>query len=103
MSETSAKQQILCAVYTSDKAEETYLYVEQELGFERVPEDLKSRFPNPRLVTQFKLFPERKLARANPVNVIQSIRDNGYYLQLPPKKDAHLAPVADRNEKLPRH
>lgn len=93
---------ILCAVYKTSSADEMYLFVDGREGMERVPAELKAKFSAPQLVTQFKLTPDRKLARADAARVIADIQTQGYYLQMPPPKDAHLAIVADRNDKLPR-
>lgn len=98
----SDKNYILCAVYTSKKADETYIFVDQGEGMTRVPEALLARFPEPKLVTQFKLSEDRKLARANAQEVLASIAEKGFYLQMPPPKDAHLQALADRNDLLPR-
>lgn len=93
---------ILCAVYKTRSLEETYIFVDHQEGMDRVPEALKARFPEPQLVTRFKLTEDRQLARADASVVMASIKDQGYYLQMPPPKDAHLSAVAERNEKLPR-
>lgn len=92
----------LCAVFKSEALEETYLFVDQKDGLERVPEELISRFPSPVLVTQFELFPERKLARADAKKVIASLEEVGYYLQMPPSKDEQLVAVSSKNELLSR-
>lgn len=98
----SEKDFILCAVYTSKKSDETYIFVDQKEGMAPVPEELLARFPEPRLVTTFKLSPDRKLARAEAPKVLASIREQGFYLQMPPPKDAHLQTIGDRNDLLPR-
>ena len=96
----SSEDWILCQVYKSGPNEETYLFVDREQGLELLPEELKSRFQKPIPVTQFKLAPDRKMARANPVAVIQAIRKNGFYLQLPPAKDPSLMAMVAKNDKL---
>lgn len=92
---------ILCQVYKSSPNDETYLFIDRDDGLESIPDALKSRFQKPILVTQFKLTPDRKMARAEAPNVMQSIRDQGFYLQLPPPKDTQLAAMAAKNDKLP--
>lgn len=97
----SSNDLILCQVYKSGPHEETYLFVDRDKGLDEVPDELKARFQNPILVTQFKLTADRKMARANAATVIESIREQGFYLQLPPPKDPHLAAITARNDKLP--
>jgi len=60
------------------------------------------KFPNPQLVTTFKLSPDRKMARVDAARVLQAIREQGYFLQMPPPKDAHLAVISAKNEKMQR-
>lgn len=93
---------ILCAAWRSDAVPDTYLMVDSEKGLEGLPDELAARFKNPQLVTTFELSPGRKMASANPEDVLRSIYDRGYYLQLPPPKDQHMSSVAARNEKLSR-
>lgn len=96
----------LCEVYKSPKEEGMYLFVDRTDGLARVPEALLARFGTPALVTTITLTPERKLARADAGKVMESIRDNGFYLQMPPARehlmDASMAVLGDKNQKLPR-
>ena len=97
----TSSELILCEVYKSGPYGETYLFVDRNQGLESVPDALKLEFADPILVTQFKLTPDRKMARANAAEVIQSIREKGFYLQFPPPKDPQLASIAAKNDKLP--
>lgn len=73
-----------CAVYRSPKKEGMYLYVPREQPFERVPPVLLQTFGTPGHVMDLELTPGRPLARAKAAEVMQAIRENGYYLQMPP-------------------
>lgn len=99
-------QKLLCEVYKSLGEEEMYLFVSREDKLSRVPEALLGRFRDPKLVTTLALTPERKLARADAADVIASVLEKGYYLQMPPGRDrlvdAPMDDIAGRNEKLPR-
>ena len=97
----SSKDLILCQVYKSGPHEETYLFVDRDKGLDAVPDKLKQQYQTPILVTQFKLTADRKMARANAEKVMEAIQEKGFYLQLPPPKDPHLAAVAAKNDKLP--
>jgi uncharacterized protein YcgL (UPF0745 family) len=61
-----------------------YLYVDREEGLERVPAALLTTFGEPVEVMTLVLTPERKLARANAAEVLESISERGFFLQLPP-------------------
>jgi len=75
---------ILCQVFRSPRREGLYLYVEKSRGLAAVPEDLLGRFGVPSPVLVLNLSSDRKLARADVSEVIASIRERGYYLQMPP-------------------
>jgi len=98
----SSDVMMICAVYKSEAADEMYLFVDQKEVFERVPTELMEKFSNPILVTQFKLFPERKLARVDAKKLIASLEEKGYYVQLPPPKDMQLQALSNQNALLSR-
>lgn len=74
-----------CKVYRSDKKTETYLYLSDGLDFTDLPEDLQQRFGAPALVMRLELSAERKLARVDVARVLESLAQQGFYLQLPPE------------------
>ncbi len=74
-----------CLVYRSDKKQETYLYVADGQDFEDLPPELQRTFGEPALVMSLNLDPDSKLARVDVKSVLQSLKEQGYYLQLPPK------------------
>jgi uncharacterized protein YcgL (UPF0745 family) len=74
-----------CNVFRSDKKTETYLYLAAETEFADLPPDLQQSFGEPAFVMRLDLSSERKLARVDVKKVLQSLLEQGYYLQLPPK------------------
>lgn len=82
---------ILCSVYRSSRVEGMYLYVDKKEDLARVPEDLLQTFGKPELAMTLALYPERKLARADVNKVLESIEQQGFYLQMPPKPGADSA------------
>lgn len=79
-----------CWVYRSSRKQEMYLYLATEDGFEEVPQELLGRFGKPQLVLTLQLTESSKLARAEAAAVIAALRQQGYYLQLPPQLDPDL-------------
>jgi uncharacterized protein YcgL (UPF0745 family) len=75
---------MLCQVYKSPRRQETYLYVAMSEGLERVPKALLENFGEPEQVMILKLDEDRQLARVDAEQVRQSIREEGFFLQLPP-------------------
>lgn len=74
-----------CAIYKGHKKIDHYLYVEREDDFSRVPEALLSILGNLELVMTLELGPERTLAQADINQVRTSLREQGYYFQMPPQ------------------
>jgi uncharacterized protein len=71
-------------IYRSTRTVNMYLYVDAGEDLERVPEALLQRFGKPVEAMVLTLTAERRLVRADTATVLASIRDAGYYLQLPP-------------------
>jgi uncharacterized protein YcgL (UPF0745 family) len=87
---------MLCQVYSSPRQQEMYLYVEMSVGLEQVPAALLTRFGEPQAVMILKLDESRQLARVDAAQVRQSIREQGFFLQMPPTTAELLAARADR-------
>ncbi|MDH3690536.1 MAG: YcgL domain-containing protein [Gammaproteobacteria bacterium] len=75
-----------CAIYKGNRKQDTYLYVEREDDFTRVPEPLLAMLGPLEFVLALELTPKRKLARANTDEVLEQLSERGYYLQLPPQE-----------------
>ncbi|MFQ5937499.1 MAG: YcgL domain-containing protein [Acidiferrobacterales bacterium] len=72
-----------CAIYKSRRKADTYLYVEEESNFARVPASLLTLLGELEFVMTLELSPQRTLAQADPEEVRRQLREQGYYLQLP--------------------
>ncbi|MEA1065212.1 YcgL domain-containing protein [Erwinia sp. HR93] len=79
-----------CVIYRSMKRDQTYLYVEKKGDFSRVPEELMLSFGQPKLAMMIPLDGSKRLANASLDNVKQALKDQGYYLQLPPPPESLL-------------
>jgi len=74
-----------CQVFRSQKKEETYLFLAAGQPIEELPEDLLATFGEPVFVMALKLSSKSKLARVETQSVLESLRERGFFLQLPPK------------------
>jgi uncharacterized protein YcgL (UPF0745 family) len=77
-------KKIICEVYRCSKKEGMYIYVAKEQGVDPLPDGLKLRTGKLELAMMLVLTEEKKLARANAVEVISAIESQGFYLQMPP-------------------
>jgi len=80
----------LTTIYRSPKEEGLYLYVDKTEGLSRVPEQLMQQFGKPELAMTLLLGPNRKLARADTARVLLAVKEQGFYLQLPPLRETLL-------------
>ena len=72
------------AVYKTVKHKDLFLYVSEEEGLARVPEELLKKFEDPQLALTFDLDADRTLAQEDPSIVLWNLAESGYHLQLPP-------------------
>lgn len=77
-----------CYVYRSQHHRDTYLYLPKCDDFSDLPENLHKLFGKPVLALEFDLTPGRSLARADARQIIEAIREKGYFLQIPPLNHA---------------
>ncbi len=80
-----------CAIYKGRKQADTYLYVEQEDHFTRVPKALLERLGALEYVMSLELHANHRLALADVCTVMARLESQGYYLQLPPREHAGKA------------
>ena len=88
---------MLCAIYKSSKKQDTYLYVPGRDDFSKVPDTLMATFGRPIFVMIMPLKQDRTLPNVDINKLRQSIKEQGFYLQLPPPPEnllkQHLAQV----------
>jgi uncharacterized protein YcgL (UPF0745 family) len=74
-----------CHIYRCAAKEEMYLYLHVDKKQEDLPEELTKLVKQLSHVMDLVLSPERKLARVDVNEVINSLKEKGYFLQMPPK------------------
>lgn len=90
----------LVSVFSSRLRDGMYLYVDRADAMTRVPQPLQDLFGTPRHVMDMMLTPERKLSRVAAQDVLAGIRDNGFFLQMPPVVDEEITAIINANTKL---
>ena len=74
---------MIVAVYKSTKKLDTYLFIEKRDDFSPVPKLLLQTFGKPKFVMLVPLT-KRDLSMADKHKVMEKIREQGFYLQMPP-------------------
>lgn len=83
-----------CFIYKSLRKADAYLYVIEAGDFSAVPATLREMLGRLEYVMELQLTPERTLARADVVRVIDALSTQGYYLQMPPA-DAGVSALSE--------
>lgn len=74
-----------CYIYKGRKKADSYLFVDTQDDFSRVPPQLLDLLGNLEFVMQIKLDASRTLAQADVGQVMNLLREQGYFLQIPPR------------------
>jgi len=79
-----------CFVYRSNTKQGMFLYLTDKDDFDCVPDSLLKLLGNITFSFEFDLSKNRKLVKAEASEVIRLIKENGYFLQMPPPKSELL-------------
>ncbi|WP_110654975.1 YcgL domain-containing protein [Salinicola halimionae] len=86
----NGSDRLICEVVKSPRRDEMYLYLDKTQGMAPVPKALREHFGPPIPVMTMLLRSERPLSRVDVVRVMADIREQGFYLQMPPAKDPEM-------------
>ncbi|MDX1357005.1 MAG: YcgL domain-containing protein, partial [Halomonas venusta] len=86
-------EKLLCEILKSSRKDEMYLYIDKQKGVSSVPDALMDTFGKPVPVLTMILTADKKLARVNAADVMEAIQEQGFYLQMPPAKEAYLLDI----------
>jgi uncharacterized protein YcgL (UPF0745 family) len=80
--------------YRHPKKEGMFLMVAEEVIWKDLPSELQTLFADKQEVVRFEMTSSKKLARVNGELVYQALRDQGYFVQMPPA-DLHSLYAAE--------
>lgn len=86
------------SVFRSSKKVDTYLYVRRGQVWDDLPESLRGIFGAPVHAMDLVLTPGRKLARTDGRQVLDSIEDKDFYLQMPEEKAGYVVDFRKKPE-----
>lgn len=75
---------IICEIYRCSNKEGMYVYLARGDSLNQLPELLRKRAGNMELAMTLMITPEKKLARTKASEVLAAIKNQGFYLQMPP-------------------
>ena len=85
---TNPANSIDCIIYRSRIKDGMYLYLAHDKPYAELPETVRQGMGrDPEIAMRLSLTPERKLARLDVEQVMQSLRERGFHLQMPPPVD----------------
>jgi len=76
-------------VLAGNRKADTYLFVAADKDIDELPEALLTLLGEMRDVLEMDLTEERQLVRCSGAEVLASIAEVGYYLQMPPAEYTH--------------
>ena len=88
---------LLCSVFRSPKREGMYLYVRRDQDLRELPEALMKVFGTPAHSMDLLLSADKKMARVDAAKVMEQIREQGFYLQMPPQDSEVPLPLARKH------
>lgn len=75
-----------CAIYKGEKKANTFLFIEKKDDFSRLPNDLLKLLGSLQFIMDLELTADRLLAQANTGEVLDQLKNQGFYLQMPPSQ-----------------
>ncbi len=73
-----------CTILKGSREPELYVYVPFAKAETNIPGELRSRLGKIKEVMSLEITPDKNLARVDPAKVLNEIREQGYFVQLPP-------------------
>jgi len=72
-----------CKIYKSLKKQDTYVYMASSDDFNVLPQELINMLGKLELVMEIELTHQTKLSQESALDVINRIKENGFFIQLP--------------------
>lgn len=88
------------SVFRSSKKSDTYIYVRRGQDWEALPDALRQVFGAPVHSMDLLLTKEKKLARTTGEEVLASIEEKDFFLQMPEEQETY---IVDFKRKIEQH
>ena len=97
---SSEKTELECAVHKSQKKDETYIFIPSTTPLSELPEELLKVLGEAEMIMTLLLTPDKKMARGTAKEIMESIKEQGFYLQMPIKSEIDVNPLPTINERF---
>ncbi|WP_183422274.1 YcgL domain-containing protein [Luteibacter sp. Sphag1AF] len=89
-----------CYVYASQRKPDTYVWLSRREGYDLLPEPLALLLGDLRFILEVNLTPQRKLPHEDTERVLETLGQNGWYLQSPPNETLSVCNQPNHNREL---
>ena len=72
-----------CYIYRCSRKPDMYIYLAEEDDFSNVPKDIFNSLGIIAFAMELEISPDRKLAKEDPVLIMENLNEHGFHLQLP--------------------
>ncbi|MDH5484350.1 MAG: YcgL domain-containing protein [Gammaproteobacteria bacterium] len=72
-----------CYIYRCSAKADMYLYLSEKDAFESLPEELLKNIGITEFAMELELTADKKLAREDPVKIMDNLKTQGFHLQMP--------------------
>lgn len=90
-----------CYIYRCSAKQDMYIYLAEENDFESIDASLKNKLGELRFSMSLDLDENTKLAKEDPVKILNNLKSQGFHLQLPAETPVEelLAKFAEKQNK----
>lgn len=97
---STGMKEIKCSIYKSQKKDETYVFIPTKKSLSDLPDKLLKILGQADKIMTLTLTAEKKMARGNVKEIMKSIDEQGFYLQMQIKSELDVNPLATSNERF---
>ena len=83
-----------CYIYRSSIKDGLYVYIADEDGLDKLPEPVLKQLGTPEFSMKLDLTPDRKLIQEDTKTVIESLKTQGFHIQMPRDIEDQLQAIA---------
>ncbi len=90
-----------CYIYRCSAKPDMYIYLAEEDGFDAIDEGLRKKLGTLSFAMSVEISKDSKLAKEDPVKVLENIKQQGFHLQMPAETSVEelMARIAKNKEK----